>query len=168
VTEEANLGQQAAGAIAFDPVQCFDAAPHRLARLAPAQARCLSPITLAYVGDAVYELFMRLAYLLPPGRLGDYHQKVVAQVRAESQANCLQFLDPYLTDIEKDLLRRGRNAGGKSPRNLNPAIYQQATALETLIGYLYLTNTQRLQEILHHMQAYLRQEQEDVTRHTSL
>ena len=108
----------------------------------------LSPSFLAYIGDAVYELYVRTAYLLPPRKLADYHNQVVAQVRAETQAAALQQLQPYLTETEKDIVRRGRNATTSYPRRLKSEIYQQATSLETLIGYLYLQDSQRLNEIL--------------------
>lgn len=108
----------------------------------------LSPNALAYLGDVVYELYVRTQYLLPPKKIGDYHNQVVAKVRAEAQADDLQILQPYLTSSEKDMLRRGRNAAAGKPRRLSPRIYQQATSLETLIGYLYLTNPQRLDELL--------------------
>lgn len=119
--------------------------------LTPEQVRALSPAALAYIGDAVYELQMRLAYLLPPRRISDYHQQVVAQVRAESQAACASWLEPHLTDTEKDILRRGRNAATRAPRKVDPSIYQQASGLEALIGYLYLTNSQRLEQVFHHI-----------------
>ncbi len=112
------------------------------------QIEQLAPASLAYIGDAVYELYMRSRYLLPPKRIKDFHEKVVARVRAEAQASDLQKLEPYLSETEKDLLRRGRNATGTIPKRLSPQIYQQATALETLLGYLYLTNSDRLQELL--------------------
>jgi ribonuclease-3 family protein len=73
---------------------------------------------------------------------------VVSQVRAESQAACLQVLEPHLTEEEREVLRRGRNAATGKPRRLSPELYQQATSLETLIGYLYLQNPQRLNELL--------------------
>lgn len=123
----------------------------------------LSPASLAYIGDAVYEIYIRTRYLLPPKRIADYHNQVVAQVRAEAQAAYLQALEPLLTDFEKEILRRGRNATKGHPRRLSrsrrklcpakaeslrPEIYQQATSLETLIGYLYLKNPQRLNQLL--------------------
>ena len=111
----------------------------------------VSPASLAYLGDAVYELYIRTWYLLPPRRLNDYHQQVVAQVRAESQANNLRSLEPYLTDPELEILRRGRNAATGSSRRIDPQIYQQATSLETLLGYLYLTDPQRLTQLLAHL-----------------
>lgn len=108
----------------------------------------LSPAALAYLGDAVYELHVRTRFLLPPKRSSDYHQQVVAQVRAEAQSSNLQLLLPHLTSAELDVARRGRNAATGRPRRLDPEIYQQATSFETLIGYLYITNPQRLGELL--------------------
>jgi ribonuclease-3 family protein len=112
----------------------------------------ISPASLAYLGDAVYELYIRTYYLLPPKRVSDYHQQVVAQVRAESQANTLRSLTPHLTAPELEILRRGRNAATGSPRRLNPEIYQQATSLETLMGYLYLTDPQRLTQLMAYLE----------------
>jgi ribonuclease-3 family protein len=108
----------------------------------------LSPAALAYLGDAVYELYLRTYYLSPAKRLQDYHSQVVERVRAESQANFLKELEPDLTLKERDILRKGRNAVSQRPRRLAADIYQQATSLETLIGYLYLYDPQRLNEIL--------------------
>jgi ribonuclease III family protein len=107
----------------------------------------LNPIALAFLGDAVYELVVRQLYLLPPQRINDYHQKVVAQVRAEQQAHHLRTIEPHLNPTELDWVRRGRNAAPKS-RRADPGEYQRATGLETLIGYLYLTDIQRLDELL--------------------
>lgn len=112
------------------------------------QIERLSPIALAYIGDAVFELHVRTMFLMPPKRMADYHDQVVTQVRAESQATHLAVITPFLTDSEKDILRRGRNACVTKPRRLSRHTYQQATGLEALIGYLHLTNPQRLQELL--------------------
>ncbi len=112
------------------------------------QINQLSPAALAYLGDAVYELYIRTCYLLPPKRSQSYHHEVVAQVRAESQAAHLRSLQPHLTTTEVEILRRGRNATTGCPRRLAPEIYQQATSFETLIGYLYLTDPQRLTQLL--------------------
>ena len=112
-----------------------------------AQVERLSPTALAYIGDAVYELYIRISLLMPPKRMANYHSQVVAQVRAESQAVCLKKLEPYFTDLEKDIARRGRNACVGKPRRISSQVYQQATSLEALIGYLHLTNPQRLSEL---------------------
>jgi ribonuclease-3 family protein len=108
----------------------------------------LSPVALAYVGDAVYELFVREALLFPPKRIRAYHQQVVDQVKAERQAHYLQQLIPVLTEAEQDMVRRGRNASSSGPKRLTGQTYQQATGFETLIGYLYLTNLDRLMDLL--------------------
>jgi ribonuclease III family protein len=108
----------------------------------------LSPAALAYLGDTVYELYVRRMLLFPPKRSQDYHAQVVKQVRAETQATHLQSLLPYLTPTEQDWVRRGRNAATNKRRLLDPEIYQQASGLETLVGYLYLSNTQRLVDLL--------------------
>lgn len=110
--------------------------------------RQISPAALAYLGDAVYELHVRMQYLLPPKRVQLYHDQVVAAVRAEAQANYLSSLQPNLSEQELDIVKRGRNAAARGPKRLNPEIYQQATSLETLLGYLYLTDPQRLAEVL--------------------
>ncbi len=115
---------------------------------APTDWRQLSPTALAYLGDAVYELYIRTYYLMPPKRSQLYHQAVVQQVCAERQAEHLATLIPYLNPQELEILRRGRNGVTRSPRRLDPHIYQQATSLETLIGYLYLSDPHRLSELL--------------------
>ena len=112
------------------------------------QIERLSPVALAYIGDAVFELYVRSKFLFPPKRIADHHDRVVTQVRAESQAVHLSNLLPYLTDSEKEILRRGRNASTMKPRRLSRQIYQQATSFEALIGYLHLTDRERLQELL--------------------
>jgi ribonuclease-3 family protein len=116
--------------------------------LSSAQVQQLSPAALAYIGDAVYELYVRLSYLMPPKRLQAYHSQVVGQVRAESQASHLRSLKPHLTADELEISKRGRNAASNRPRKVALEIYQGATSLETLMGYLYLTDPQRLAQLL--------------------
>lgn len=112
------------------------------------QIQQLSPAALAYLGDAVYELYVRTCHLLPPKRIQIFHQQVVARVRAEAQARCLQYLQPLLTATEIEIIRQGRNAASGRSRRIDPSTYQQATSFEALIGYLYLTNPQRLDQLL--------------------
>lgn len=113
-----------------------------------AEIERISPAAWAYLGDAVYELFIRGAYLFPPKRTHAYHELVVAQVRAERQALHLQSLYPHLSSTELEIVKRGRNAADRRPKRLDPEIYQQATSLEALVGYLYLTNPERLTQLL--------------------
>lgn len=111
----------------------------------------MSPLTWAYIGDAVYELYVRNKLInqtnLKPHKL---HIEAVKYVKAKSQAKKLNEIYETLTDEEKDIVRRGRNTQNHHlPKNSNVQEYMYATAFEALIGYLYLTkqNT-RLQEIL--------------------
>jgi len=108
----------------------------------------VSPAALAYLGDAVYELYIRAMLIFPPKRSQTYHLQVVSWVRAESQAQLLLHLNPHLTAEELDIVRRGRNAATGKPRRLKGQVYQQATALETLLGYLYLADRDRLHHLL--------------------
>ncbi len=117
-----------------------------------AQLQRISPTALAYLGDAVYELYVRMFYLLPPQRQETYHHLVVSQVRAETQAQVMRSLTPHLQDHELEIVRRGRNAASGRPKRVNAEIYQLSTSLETLIGYLYLSDYQRLTELLQKLQ----------------
>lgn len=119
--------------------------------LSAEQLKQLSPTSLAYVGDAVFELYTRCHFLTPPSRIADYHSKVVAEVRAETQAQYLKLLDVYLNEQEQAIIRRGRNAATGKPKRLDLTTYRQATGFETLIGYLYLTDLDRLEELLAHL-----------------
>ncbi|MGF1458872.1 MAG: Mini-ribonuclease 3 [Leptolyngbyaceae cyanobacterium] len=120
-------------------------------RLSPDDLRKLSPLALAYIGDAVYELFVRSRLLLPPRRAGAFHQQVVQHVRAEQQAQYLEILIPHLLAVELDLLRRARNAASGRKVRASLQDYRQATAFEALLGYLYLADSQRLLEVLSHL-----------------
>jgi ribonuclease-3 family protein len=117
-------------------------------QISVSQVQQISPAALAYVGDAIYELYVRMFYLMPLQRPDTYHRLVVAQVRAEKQALHLRSLLPHLRDSELDIVRRGRNAATARSKRVDPEIYQQATSLESLIGYLYLTDFPRLTELL--------------------
>lgn len=119
-----------------------------LPREALSSVQQFTPAALAYLGDAVYELYVRALYLLPPKRSHDYHLQVVTRVRAESQAQHLCLLQPHLTPSEQEILRRGRNAAVNKPKRVDLKTYQQATSLETLIGYLYITDPHRLFQLL--------------------
>lgn len=116
--------------------------------LSQEQVQALSPIALAYVGDAVYELLVRCAYLFPSKKINAYHRLVVSQVRAEQQALWVEQLLPHLSRLEQDVLRRGRNAASRGPKRLNASTYQLATGFEALVGYLYLTDPARLADLL--------------------
>ena len=113
--------------------------------------RMLSPLVWAYVGDSVYELFVRTKLTnnsnAKPHKL---HIESIKYVKAKAQADILKKISDKLTDDEKDIVRRGRNTENHHvAKNSNVADYSQSTAFEALIGYLYLTKQdERLEEIL--------------------
>ncbi len=120
-----------------------------LAGLAPTDATPdLPPLQLAWLGDAVWELHQRRRECHRPGRPQDLHRAVVSRVRATAQAEALAWLEPMLRDGERDLVRRGRNRAGRGPRGGDPALYGQATGFETMLGWLFLRDPQRLAELL--------------------
>lgn len=106
--------------------------------------RTLSPIQLAYVGDAVYELLVR-TYLIANKELtiNKMHKSAVDFVKAEKQALYLKEIENVLNDEEKDIVRRGRNSKSTPPKNTKFMDYKYATALEALIGYLYLRKNKK-------------------------
>ncbi len=111
----------------------------------------MSPLIWAYVGDSVYELYIRTHLVnvtnLKPHKL---HIESIKYVKAKSQAEILERLYESLTDEEKEIVRRGRNTKNHHlPKNADVNDYMYATAFEALIGYLYLTEQkERLEEIL--------------------
>ena len=115
------------------------------------EVKLMKPLVWAYIGDCIYEIFIRMKLVnlthLDPHRL---HIETIKHVKAKAQAKLLEQLQEILTDAEKDIVRRGRNAESHHlPKNANAQEYHYATAFEALIGYLYLTKkTKRLKEIL--------------------
>ena len=111
----------------------------------------MSPLVWAYVGDCIYELYIR-TYLVDNTKLNPHklHIETIKYVKAEAQANILKHIFENLTEEEKNIVRRGRNANNHHlPKNSSLEEYTHATALEALIGYLYLTkNYKRLKEII--------------------
>lgn len=111
----------------------------------------LSPLTWAYIGDAVYELYIREKLInetkLKPHKL---HIESIKHVKASAQAETLRKIEEILTDEEKEIVRRARNTKNHHlPKNANVNDYMHSTAFEGLIGYLYLTKQEkRLEEIL--------------------
>lgn len=103
--------------------------------------RTYSPLTLAYIGDSIYDLVIRTVVVMrgnaPANKL---HHYTIRYVNAAAQAILVDALLPELTEEEQVILRRGRNAKPYTKaRHATMAEYKKATALETLMGYLYLT-----------------------------
>ena len=109
-------------------------------------------ISLAYLGDAVYELYIR-EYLLKKGiaKVEQLMQESIKYVSAKNQCNILKELinNNYLTKEEIDIVNRGRNYKRSShPKNTDIITYKMSTGFEALIGYLHFENKNRLQEII--------------------
>lgn len=111
----------------------------------------MSPLVWAYIGDSVYELYIR-EYLINNTKAKPHklHIETIKYVKAKAQAEILEKINDILTDEEKEIVRRTRNTENHHiPKNAEPQDYMYATAFEGLIGYLYLTKQQnRLDEIL--------------------
>ena len=109
----------------------------------------LSPLHLAYIGDAVYELFIRSYVLSKKIPVKELHKLSTEYVKANAQADIVHNLEKYLTEDEKAIVIRGRNAKSNTvAKNATVIDYKYATGFEALIGYLYLTeNNTRIGEI---------------------
>ena len=101
----------------------------------------LNPLQLAYVGDAVYELFVRTRLSEQGERMKNLHRMAVSRVNADAQSSALDRISDLLTETEQDVVRRGRNAHAhhSAPKNAAKGAYPQATGLEALLGYLFLS-----------------------------
>lgn len=120
-----------------------------------ARARMLNPLQLAYIGDGVWELLVRSRIIYKGRSARHVHKDAVACVNAHAQSEALRRIEPLLSDAEADIARRGRNAHAHhaAPKNQEAADYRAATALEALIGYLYLTGQEeRLLTLYKHSQ----------------
>ncbi|XP_042381033.1 uncharacterized protein LOC121973719 [Zingiber officinale] len=110
--------------------------------------------SLAYLGDCIYELYARRHFLYPPLSINEYNDRVTKVVRCEAQDLLLKKLldEDYLTEEEREILRWGKNIVSSKTRTrkrVGIAAYNRASSFETLVGYLYLTNTKRLEEIMY-------------------
>jgi ribonuclease-3 family protein len=106
-------------------------------------------LELAYLGDAIYDLAVRASLLRRGGKVRDLHKAAVARVCAHAQSEALLRVEGMLSEEERAVVRRARNAHQSPPKNADRAEYHRATALEALIGYLYIMGREaRMREIL--------------------
>lgn len=106
--------------------------------------------TLAFIGDAVYDLYIR-TYLASKSneKSGKLHQKAISYVSAKAQARIIDQLMESLKEEEQLIYKRGRNTNIVTNKHVDQIVYQKATGFESLIGYLYLSkNLVRLEEVL--------------------
>lgn len=114
--------------------------------------KTFSPLTLAYIGDAIYDLVIR-TMVVEQGNcaVNMLHKRVTAMVKAEAQSQMIRSLEDELTEQEMTIFKRGRNAkSNSSAKNASIIDYRRATGFETLMGYLYLSNEmERMLELIY-------------------
>ena len=111
----------------------------------------LNSLALAFVGDGVFDLFVREEIVCSANRpVKELNKLKVERVRCEAQAALFERIEPLLTEEELDIYRRGRNAHtSHTPKNASSSDYHTATGLEALFGYLYLSDrTERIRELI--------------------
>ena len=108
-------------------------------------------IQLAWLGDSVWELHQRLRYVHFPLKSKELHLSVVNEVKAESQSQSLSQIEHLLNTYEMNLIKRARNKTKRYPKSSDPLIYSRATGFETLIGWLFLKDPQRLSNIFEYL-----------------
>ena len=115
-------------------------------RLSEPEARQYSPLTLAFLGDSVYEIEVRFALTASANSpVSALHTEKIRYVCAAFQARAAALLQAEFTEAELAVYRRGRNAGGTPSKNADPADYRKATGFEAVFGYLYLMgDTERI------------------------
>ena len=99
-----------------------------------------SPLSLAYIGDAIYEIVIR-TIVMSAGNMSvnKYHKKSSSMVKASAQKEVFEKIEPFLTDEELAVYKRGRNSkSGSVAKNASMMDYRKATGVEALVGYLYL------------------------------
>ena len=101
----------------------------------------------AHIGDAVYEVFIREKTIFLTANLNRLHKYTVHFVNAAFQTELLEKLMPFLTEKEQDLARRARNIPTSSARRINRTIHSNATSLEVVLGYNYIRNRDRYNEL---------------------
>jgi len=118
-------------------------------------AEQLPALTLAYIGDAVYELYVRQSILQKGKKVHDLHRLAINRVNNNTQSDLLRKVEEELSEAEMAVVRRGRNAkGAQVPKNADVVTYRRSTGLEALVGYLYLTKQQeRLEWLLGQIEA---------------
>ena len=106
-------------------------------------------LELAYLGDSLYDLYVREHLVAKGGRVRAMHREAISLVCAHAQSQALARIMDGLTDAEQDVVRRARNTRQSPPKNADPGEYHPATALEALVGYLYVTGQRdRMNEVL--------------------
>ena len=109
-------------------------------------------IQLAWLGDSVWELHQRLRHVHYPLKSKVLHLSVVNEVKAKAQSQSLGKIEHLLNEYELDLIRRARNKIKRHPKSTEPSVYSRATGFETLIGWLFLKDPQRLSKLFEYLE----------------
>lgn len=118
------------------------------------EAAQMNALQLAYLGDSVWELIVRYSLTVRKLNVQHMHKNCVNLVNAHSQSQILSSLYGILSEKEQEIVRRGRNAHARHPvpKNQNADEYAQATGLEALFGFLYLTGqNERIRRLVNHV-----------------
>lgn len=109
----------------------------------------MNSLVYAYMGDAVYEMIIRSFFVEKQiGKVETLQKKVISYVSAKGQVKMLEYIEPFLTEKEQDIVRRGRNyKQTRHPKNTDLMTYKKATGFEALLGYLYFEDKERLEDI---------------------
>ena len=113
------------------------------------QGQMPGSLELAYLGDTLWDLMVRARLVKKGGRMKELHRAAVKQVCAKAQSEALGRIEALLTEEEAAVVRRARNARQSPTKNADPGEYHRATALEALVGWLYLTGQRsRMEELM--------------------
>ncbi len=113
------------------------------------QGQLPGSLELAYLGDTLWDLMVRSRLVKKGGRMKELHRAAVKQVCAKAQSEALERIEAMLTEEEAAVVRRARNARQSPTKNADPGEYHRATALEALVGWLYLTGQRsRMEELM--------------------
>jgi len=118
-------------------------------KLPESDAAGLAPLALAYVGDAVFELYVRCRLASKGARVNQLHKSAVSMVSAKAMAEYYHRLLPLLTESELRVMYRGRNAKSRRIKSAGVNQYHMSSGFEALVGYLFLSEqTERLDHLL--------------------
>lgn len=102
----------------------------------------------AHLGDALWEVIVREKAIFQTEKLESLHKLTVQHVNAKFQSELVDYIKPFLNEQELEILRRSRNIKISSIRKINPQVHKIATSFEALLGFLYLENRKRYEEIV--------------------
>ena len=111
--------------------------------------------SIAHLGDAVYELYIRKKTIFLTPKIDKLHRLTTSLVNASFHADVVNYLTPYLSEDELSLLKRARNLSLTSSKRRDQSIHRLSTSLEALIGYLYLSDYKRLEELFAIIDEYI-------------